>query len=283
MGAERACLQPSLAAGNSAVEIEKGLRQASLDVLATVARDPGSLNMPYLRQRLGPAANERHQANLTRRTYYWYDQNRHLRYELLEQPQAPGFVSDAMLIVHFPGDGLEFAQVEKLYGKQGKPFFDNCGHPGMAYTLVPGCRLTFIGAPQAAYAAHSAAVIYKGPPILASQALYAPVLAPPATPLPSHLPPVPAQTVPVAPVAAGLGLPPHASNPQPEPSLAVLQEAVRLRPLDYQAHLALAAAFKALHQDDLAAQEYKLGVSLAPRSENGQKRSQLASTKMKSH
>lgn len=269
-GSHPACARKK---GPNPAAVLKADLEAKANLLSMAAQQPGVLNLACLRQLLGPAANERHQANLSRKTYYWYDRNGKLAYELLDRSAIPGFISDATLVVHFPGDAMEFDRIEKFCGRSGKRFFDFQGHPSLLYQYGPGSQLSFAGSPQAAYAAHSAKVTYNGQPVAALPVPYQPAAS--ANPVLTTVPPIP-QTQPPA------GLPPHAATGQATPSLQELHDAARNRPLDAQAHLALAEALTALHEDKIALQEYQLAASLAPRSEEVQRKAQLAISNMKS-
>lgn len=125
---------------------------------------PELLNVDYLKHFLGPPDNQAHQISQTSRAYYWHDSLRRTKYELHEEHDGFGRITQSILIAHMPDSLLDLKAMNELLGQQGKAFFDHRSHPTEIYSFAPGTSLSFTS-PQNTFAIKKATVTYMGDPL----------------------------------------------------------------------------------------------------------------------
>src|SRR5579883_2802297 len=72
------------------------------NVIWQVSHDPSLMNIQYLKYLIGRPENERTQRSLSK-SYYWYDADYQLAYELHQTERAPGQVVESTMIVYLDG------------------------------------------------------------------------------------------------------------------------------------------------------------------------------------
>lgn len=206
-----------------------------------LSHDPSLMNVEYLKYFIGRPKNERHQKGSTNPHYYWYDANDHVTYQLEQQMSGPGQVVGAQMLVPLHGFGLTFEKAEKLYGPPAKRFYDYQARPAEVFTFAPNTFVSFSSKPNT-FRCDEAKIIYNGPPL----------------PPPSSLAMAEAEAALVA--KSELASTPEQFTPE---AIPVLEARVKNKPLDAEAHLQLADAYRRQSQLHAAIGEYKTALAVS--------------------
>lgn len=142
-------------------ELTEELDKTSAGLIYGLARRPELMDLEYLHYFIGLPENIDAMHGRAQKTYYWYDANRRLQYELQTTEIGPGRVTESTFTAHLPRHDLTFDEVHKLFGEDCKHFFDSEAHPTKLYSLSQNTFLTFSSAPHS-FRVTRARVLYKG-------------------------------------------------------------------------------------------------------------------------
>lgn len=209
-------------------------------LISKLSHDPTLMNVEYLKYFIGRPHNEKHAKTSMNPHYQWYDENRNVKYELKLSQQALGEVTEADFAVHLAGMGVKFDDLSALYGEPTKRFYDYHASPAELYSFVPNTSLCFTSKPNT-FRCSEAKISYRGTPLES----------------PSQVEMTMAESAMVARSAA------HSEEDPATQSLPLLQARVKAMPMDPEAHLALAKAYRMQSQLHPAIGEYKVALALS--------------------
>ena len=209
-------------------------------LISKLSHNPELMNIEYLKFFIGRAENESYATNSMNPHYYWYDGNHRLTYELVQTQRSPGQVIESQMTVHLNGGGPAFSELGALYGEPAKRFYDQNAHTAELYSFVPDTFLIFSSPPNT-FNCTEAKIIYRGTPLS----------------LPAAAEMDLAQT---SMIGRGTGLQPEELTAD---SLPLLQARVKTKPLDAEAHFALAQSYARQSQLHEAIGEYKVALALS--------------------
>jgi hypothetical protein len=235
--------------GKCPAKVEEVLDPQAQMLVNQLARQPELMNLDYLRYFIGRPENENYERYNLNHKYYWYDNDHRLRYQLEQAQRAPGQVTEATMTVRLDGMGVDFEQIESLYGKPAKKFFDYEAHPSELFMLAPDTFLSFSSQPNT-FRVNQAKIQYHGEPL----------------PVPSadDMAAAEAQLIERS---SALGSSKNDDELTPE-TIPLLQAHTRTRPMDAEAHLALARALQRQSRLHEAIGEYKVALAMSGSNEN---------------
>ena len=138
-----------------------GVNQEMIDVLS---QRPEFMHLDYFEHLIGRPFNENSQRFGQRKSYYWYNANHQVTYELHQFERSPGEVVTSNFIMHMPANDINFDQIIGLYGPNGHRLFDSKGSICTAYCYAPYTSLVF-ASPQESFQVQEVKVMYGGPPL----------------------------------------------------------------------------------------------------------------------
>jgi tetratricopeptide (TPR) repeat protein len=139
------------------------------EFIALLAHNPQLMNLEYLENFIGRPDNERAQRALPEKQYYWSGPDGRVRYQLWQTEQAPGQVVESRMIMHWLDSTVGIDDVQSLYGKTARRFFDYGGHATVLYSYVPNTQLAFV-CPRQSFRVDQVKINYRGPALLAPSA-----------------------------------------------------------------------------------------------------------------
>lgn len=212
-------------------------------IIFQMSHQPELMNIEYLKYLIGRPENEAQMQGSAYPTYYWYDRNRELQYEL-KQTMIGGRVIESTMTVNLHGAGLTFEKVESIYGHMARKFFDYSGHPAEMFTFAPDTFVTFSSPPNT-FRMKEAKISYRGQPL----------------PLPSSKDMAMAEASMLSKTMAPANQN-QAAQP-PEEAIHLLLARVKTRPMDPEGHLQLADAFRQQSRLHEAIGEYKIALAMS--------------------
>lgn len=149
-------------------------RKSTLDYktqefISLLAHKPELMNLDYLENFIGRPDNERAQRALPEKQYYWTAPDGRRRYQLWQTEQSPGQVVESRMIMHWPDSTVSIDDVQSLYGKTARRFFDYGGHATVLYSHVPNTQLVFV-CPRQSFRVDQVKINYRGPALPAPSA-----------------------------------------------------------------------------------------------------------------
>jgi hypothetical protein len=208
-------------------------------IIWKLSHQPELMNVEYLKYWIGRPHNEKHARTQINPNFHWKDKHEKVRYELQLTQQQPGQVVHAQMTVNLDGMGISFDKLAQMYGQPAKRFYDYQAHPAEIYTFVPGTYVCF-SSPANTFRCNTAKIVYSGP----------------ALPQPSMTDIAEAEAAMVA-RGAAFGVDGELTTE----TLPILAARVKARPMDPEAHLHLADAYRLQSQINGAIGEYKLALS----------------------
>lgn len=209
-------------------------------IIFQMSHQPELMNIEYLKFLIGRPENEASMRGSSYPTYYWYDKDRELQYEL-KQTLVGGRVTESNMTVNLHGSGMTFDKLESIYGHMARKFFDYSGHPAEMFTFAPSTFLTFSSPPNT-FRLKEAKISYRGEP-----------LGPPS-----------AKDMAMAEATMlGKTASQNQTPPSPEEALPMLLARVKVRPMDPEGHLLLADAFRQQSRLHEAIGEYKIALAMS--------------------
>lgn len=208
-----------------------------------LSHNPELMNTEYLKYFIGRPEKEQHQKSSATPHYYWHDAQERLTYELEQTQRIPGEVVQSQMTVHLDGMGLTFDKLKPVYGEPVKRFYDFRAQPAELYTFAPNTYLSFSSPPNT-FRVNEAKIVYNGAPL----------------PQPSPTEMASAQAAMIA-KSAVIGS--NDDEPITAEALPLLQARVKTQPMDPEAHLKLADAYRQQSQLHPAIGEYKLALALS--------------------
>lgn len=203
-----------------------------------VSHQPELMNVDYLKYYLGKPDNMMTPQTPGTKAYYWHDKIHRPICEL-HQVEKAGQVLQSQMIFNVYGNALALDDVQDVYGKGFKRYFDYDGHPTELYSFVPHTSLA-LSSPQNTFCVNKAIVTYAGGPL--------------PTIHPDHMQ--------LAHDAHAAKVQSHADAGNWHEALATARERVHEHPNDAEAHIALAQALKKTGNAHDAIGEYKYALAL---------------------
>jgi len=120
------------------------------------------MNLDYLQHFIGRPANERSQRAMPDKQYYWYGPAGGLKYELMQTEHQREQMAESQFTMHLPNSTVTLDDVQHLYGKTARRFYEYGSNVTMLYSYVPNTQLVFVF-PRATFRVGQVKVNYRGP------------------------------------------------------------------------------------------------------------------------
>lgn len=150
------------AVGSSPAKEAPSLDSQTWELINNLAHKPELMNLDYLQHFIGRPQNERSQQALAQKQYFWYDPDGGVRRQLYQTEHPIGKVVESRLIMELPDSKLTIGDIERLYGKTARRFYEYGAHATLLYSLVPNTQLVFV-VPRTTFRVGQVKINYRGP------------------------------------------------------------------------------------------------------------------------
>jgi len=143
-------------------EAKPSLDYQTQEFISNLAHKPELMNLDYLQHYIGRPANERSQRAMPDKQYYWYGPEGGLKYELMQSEHQREQTAESQFVMHLPNSTVTLDDVQHLYGKTARRFYEYGSNVTMLYSYVPNTQLVFVF-PRATFRVGEVKINYRGP------------------------------------------------------------------------------------------------------------------------